>query len=296
MYVSMHSCDRHGQGGSHLATCTFPVYRDYGRPPRDKPFCPFPPSVNKNIDPGATGQPLEYMSYFVDDYLINLSDNQIDTTEFFRQYMAGFVISTRETALSVCRSNFVNSSTCQMILASQIVEGKRTFTGTGLRQNYQNATNCTRLFSEGIKRINGKAVLSYWNAVGCAFQNYTPPWANNFPNCSSINFDADNETFSFVSNSGMMTDVSQITADFSVDGAVRNIFDRTIVNGVSRFGRVHYAPASTQITGATVYYNNQVTCIWLMYVVNYFMFVFAAIPHACCCSKCFPHYLLASLT
>ena len=123
-----------------------------------------------DVNPDDTGEPLEYMSYFVDDYLIDLSDNQIDTTDFFRQYMAGFLISTRETALTVCRSddtNFVNDAMCQMIQATKTVQDKPAFTDTLLRQQYQNATNCTK------RETQNTPVLSYLNAVDCAFEDYT---------------------------------------------------------------------------------------------------------------------------
>jgi len=252
----VHSCDQHGLFGRHLATCTFPLYRNNRRPHEDDVFCPFPPSVDINHN-DAFGQPLEYMSYFVDDHLIDLSDNQIDTTDFFRQYMAGFLISTRETAVSVCRSddtNSVNDAMCQMIQATKTVQDKPAFTDTLLRQQYQNATNCTK------RDTQNTPVLSYLNAVDCAFENYSPPFVNSFPNCLTIDFDVDNQTFTFVSDSGNTTDVSQATAaNFSVDGAVRNKFDVPLIS-MSHFGRVHYTPTSTQITGATVYYNNQVYC------------------------------------
>ena len=258
----MCSCHEHGRAGRHLATCTFPLYRDNENPDSDEVFCPFPPSVNMDIDPDAAGQPLEYMSYFVDDYLLDLSDNQIDTTDFFRQYMAGFLISTRETALSVCRSNdtdSVNDAMCQMILATEIVEDDLAFTDTLGRQQYQNSTNCTIEETDRIQRMDGIRLLNYEDSVNCAFNGYDtsgPLDANDFPNCPNIDFDADNVTnsvFSFVSGNGT-TDISQIEANFSVDGAVRNRFEG--LGG--HFGRVYYAPTSTHITGATVYYNNQV--------------------------------------
>ena len=208
----------------------------------------------------AVGRPLEHMSYFVDDHLIDLSDNVIDTTDFFRQYMAGFLISTRETALSVCRSDdteFANNAMCRMILATEIVEDEQIFTDTVLRQQYQNSTFCTMSASQTIRNMSGIFILNYRDAVDCAFQGYSPPSASSFPNCPTIDFDVDNETFTFVSDSGMTTDISQTAANFSVDGAVRNNFDLPL-GGLSHFGRVYYAPTSTQITGATVYYNNQV--------------------------------------
>jgi len=189
------------------------------------------------------------MSYFVDDYLLHISDNQIDTTDFFRRCMAGFLISTHETALSVCRSNdnFVNSSMCQMILATEIVEKELAFTDTVYRQQYQNSTNCTML------AIQGKHVLTYVDALKCSFDDGDiPPDATSFPFCPDFIFDVDNETFAFVSGNG--TTDAQIATNFSVDGAVRDRFD----GFGGHFGRVHYTPISTQMTGATVYYNNQV--------------------------------------
>ena len=80
----------------HLATCTYPEYRRdvyYG----DTPFCPYPPSVsvNKQLSIRAhQSEPLDMMSYFVDERLIEMADNE-DPVQFFREYMAGFVISKR---------------------------------------------------------------------------------------------------------------------------------------------------------------------------------------------------------
>ena len=266
-YFFASSCNAHGQNGSHLATCTFPSYRNYGSPDDDDEFCPFPPSVN-SINRDSIGQPLEYMSYFVDEHLIDLSDNQIDTTDFFRQYMAGFVISTRETALSVCRSNETtfNSHMCQMIRATVIVEDNPTFIDTLDRQDYQNATNCTMRSSQNIRDTDNIALLTYVDTLNCSFDAYPMLAVNSFPHCP--NFDFDNDTVSFVPVNRPI-DVSQLAAaeGFRVDGAVRNRFEGDGVDGAvhnrsegdSSFGRVHYAPpTSTQITGATVYYNNQV--------------------------------------
>jgi len=235
-------------------------------------FCPFPPSVNKNIDPDASGEPLEYMSYFVDDYLLDLSDNRIDTTDFFRQYMAGFLISTRETALSVCRSDeivSVNNNMCQMILTTEIVEKELAFTSTLDRQQYQGSTSCTMEATERIERMDGIRILNYEDSINCAFDGYNangPLDADNFPNCPNISFNANNvsnSVFSFVPGSGT-TNVSQIDASFSVDGAVRNRFE----GGVGHFGRVHYTPTSTKITGATVYYNNQVHTLLKSFIIT----------------------------
>jgi len=250
----MYSCDQHGRAGRHLATCTFPLYRNYENPDEDEVFCPFPPSVNMDINPNDTGVPLEYMSYFVDNYLLDLSDNQIDTTDFFRQYMAGFLISTRETALSVCRSDnpyFVDNRICQMIRATEIVKEEPVFTQSLQRLNYINSTTCTT------RNLGGIDVLTFQDAVTCSFNGYFQQNAVNFPVCPDFSFDVDNITFSFVADNGMTNDVSQTTAtNFSVDGAVRNNFDGGDED--KHFGRVHYTPNSTEITGATVYYNNQV--------------------------------------
>jgi len=243
------SCQEHGIKGRHLATCTFPAYRNYDNPDADEVFCPFPPSVNRNIDPDASGEPLDYMSYFVDDYLIDLSDNRIDTTDFFRQYMAGFLISTRETAVSVCRSDVpyaTENKMCQMIRATELVEEEPVFNDAFQRLNYIDSTECTR---ESVRNLDNLRVLTYEDAVRCAFEGYTQENAINFPVCPDFRFDFDNTTFTFVSDIGMTNDVS---ANFSVDGAVRNYFE----GGGGHFGRVHHD--SSQITGATIYYNNQV--------------------------------------
>ena len=227
-------------------------------------FCPFPPSVDVTLDinvkdPDTIGQPLDYMSYFVDDYLMNLADNEIDTTDFFRQYMAGFLISTRETALSICRAgniDSVNTDICQMILATELVRNVSTFIDSLPRQDYQRVSNCTKKVSDRIEEMDGIAVLSYQDAVECAFEDFFQPNDTDFPTCTGFTFqvDVDSETFTFVSDN-VDDDVSQIEANFSVDGAVRDHFAE---EGGGHFGRVHYAPTSTQITGATVYYNNQV--------------------------------------
>jgi len=267
----MYSCDQHGQDGRHLATCTFPLYRNNENPDEDDEFCPFPPSVNMDINPNDTGVPLEYMSYFVDDYLLDLSDNRIDTTDFFRQYMAGFLISTRETALSACRSNdttSVNNNICRMSLGTEIVEDNLAFTDTLTRQQYQGSTGCTVNATKIVSRIDGIPILNYEDSINCTFEGYDasgPPNANDFPNCPNIDFIASNITnsvFSFLPGNGTK-DISQSHTSFSVDGAIRNRFE----SGIGHFGRVYYAPTSTQITGATVYYNNQVR---ISNIIHYF--------------------------
>ena len=220
-------------------------------------FCPFPPSVDVTLDiddSDTVGQPLDYMSYFVDNHLIDLSDNKIDTTDFFRQYMAGFLISTRETALSVCRSydtDSINTKICQMILATEIVQDNPVFTESLPRQVYENASNCTK---DAINMRVGLGILSYQAAVGCSLEDsVSRSDTNDLPFCANYTFVIDNDTFSFMSDNGTR-DVSQIVANFSVDGAVRDELEE----GLNHTGRVYYAPTSTQITGATVYYNNQV--------------------------------------
>ena len=130
---------------SHLASCSFPGNTSFSA---DK-FCPYPPSISVTEPlPVMTNnsQPLEYVSYFVDEELIRLADRVFDTSDFFRRYMAGFVISTRENVVSHCGTDYVRNVNdfgkldtkdlmCMMLGFSPIVESDSLFTDTEFRRS-----------------------------------------------------------------------------------------------------------------------------------------------------------------
>ena len=263
--MSAYSCSKHGENQRHLATCTFSETRGNREPDGDDPFCPYPPTVAIDDD---TTKPLDYTSYFVDDHLIRLADRRIDTTDFFRQYMAGFVISKHENSLSVCRTdervNFTmgadaNDVMCMMIGATPIVNSNQAFTNTTFRQQYTNISNCTKEGSGLTRMIHGIPILTHESTVNCAYQNLSMKYvfesgSNRYPECSNIGFDSQSLIFT-VDNSA--TDVStMVDSSFRVSGSARQAAD-ALTDGFY-VGRVYAPISNTQITGATIYYNNQV--------------------------------------
>jgi len=269
--VFVYSCSEHGNDQRHLATCTFSETRRNQQPEEEDPFCPYPPNVAID-DFGNTAKPLDYTSYFVDDYLITLSDRRIDTIDFFRRYMAGFVISKHENSLSVCRTDDrvnstdadANDAMCMMIGATPIVDNDPTFTDTLIRQRYINTSQCTIDGSQVTRMIHGIPILTYGDAVGCVYRDLSVDYvfesgSNRYPDCNNIGFN--NQSFSFTIDSSTTTDVSTMTdSSFRVSGSVRQAAESIADFSSVYFGRVYAPISNTQITGATIYYNNQV-CI-----------------------------------
>ena len=282
---------------SHLASCSFPNTRNNDYFSADN-FCPYPPSISVT-EPlpvmANNSQPLEYMSYFVDEELMRLADKRFDTSDFFRRYMAGFVISKRENAVSHCGTNYVrtiNSTddeldtkdlACLMLGFTPIVESNPLFTDSSFRQpiisNFSQFENCTNNRSrEGI--------------ISCLFLNHLI-WAYRmdsnvkYPNCNNISL---SDAYEVLVDQGVIEHAANISGDFRVDGAVRQVSDylnactnttnttnTTATNGYL-VGR-QYAPL-TEITGATIYYNNQVIICILIITLGVTYYIFSS--HSTC--------------
>jgi len=201
------------------------------------------------------------MTYYVDEHLLRLSNGPVDTTEFFRQYMAGFVISKRESAVSHCASQHVRGTIddvadtrdvmCYMLSVNSLVQNESYFFDSVARQNVINSGNdCLRLSSDYFK------LLTYQDAVECASLDLINQFGSElYPICniavlSGTEFVPGSDTFN----------VSMVEPSFRVDGAVRQASDTHQVGLQDLVGRQYASIRNTEITGVTVYYNNQVNC------------------------------------
>ena len=255
MYFVCHTfqrCQETTLPSEHLATCSYPRTRGTVHY-EDTPFCPYPPSIpiTESLPIEADdSQPLDFMTYYVDEHLLHLSDGRVDTTEFFRRYMAGFVISKRESAVSHCASKHVRDMNndvvdtrdlmCYMLSVNPVVQNESFFFDSVARQNMIDSDN---------------ECLSYQDAVQCASFSLIDQPRSVYPNCSNAmligtNFVPSDDTF----------DASLVEASFRVDGAVRQASDTHEVDQQDLVGRQYATIRNTEITGATIYYNNQVNC------------------------------------
>ena len=253
----------------HLATCTYPFVR-HNIYYEDSPFCPFPPSVSVTKEFPITAnwsEPLDMMSYFVDERLIEMADDG-DPVQFFREYMAGFVVSKRESAVSRCGSIpypgsndiTVNDTMCYMLSTTPVVRTEPIFSDTIERQ--YNLTQCT----------DDGSVISYEGAIFCVspgLSSYTDPNSGQYPICSNTILTSttfgNTEHYS-LSLTNTFTNYTMIDDSFEVDGAIRFSADMVDVPGDQLFGRVHapYDDNNAEVIGATVFYNNQVIMsVWV---------------------------------
>ena len=253
----------------HLASCSFPNTRNNEYFSADD-FCPYPPSISITESLPITAnnsQPLEYMSYFVDEELIRLSDRVFDTSDFFRRYMAGFAISKRENAVSHCGTNYVRNISnivdqldtkdlmCLMLGFTPIVESNQLFTDTEFRRSIiSNLSQVNDCFSDAVMRDQQ---LNYPETISCLFfanliQAYSLNSTVKYPNCNNISL---SDAYEVLVDGGVIEHVANISGDFRVDGAIRQVSDDLNSND-DLVGR-QYA-SLTEITGATIYYNNQV--------------------------------------
>ena len=242
-------------------------------------------------------EPLDLMSYFVDERLMEMADSE-DPVQFFREYMAGFVISKRESAVSHCGSrplseddsdNYVtiDDLMCYMLSTTPVVQNDPVF--TDIIQRHNNLTQCTG---------NGRSVLSYVDAFFCLSPHlsgqYTQSNTSLYPNCNNtILTTMFDDTMLSLTNK--TTDYTMISNSFEVDGLIRQESDSTTIDGVGIVGRLYAPYGGAEITGATVYYNNQVILsLWIIKCINALLLA-VAFPHASCCSECLPYCLPTSL-
>ena len=263
----------------HLASCSFPFTRENRFFSADG-FCPHPPSVSVTETlPITNSRPLDHMSYFVDEYLIDFADNEMDTSDFYRRYMAGFVVSKRETLLTHCGSSYTRSFNmssygsldtqdlmCLMLGFTPIVESTPLFTDTTARQS---------LIAESpqlqtcVQYAEVPGVLDHSQTTDCMYFILAEAYHLNstvkYPYCNSFSFTDD---YNFIVNRSIVSNITDISADFKVDGAIRGSSDIKIVIGPDSVsnpagifndqlvGR-QYSPL-TEILGVTIYYNNEV--------------------------------------
>ena len=275
----------------HLASCSFPNTRNNEYFSAND-FCPYPPSISVT-EPlpvmANNSQPLEYMSYFVDEELMRFADKRFDTSDFFRRYMAGFVISKRENAVSHCGTNYVRTISnsgddldtkdlaCLMLGFTPIVESNPLFTDTEFRQSIRsNLSQADECFSNTVMRDQQ---LSYTETVGCLFfadliQAYSINSTVKYPNCNNISL---SDAYEVLVDRGVIEHAANISGDFRVDGALRQVSDDLGANG-DLVGRQN-APL-TEITGATIYYNNQVIICVLIITLGVTYYIFSS--HSTC--------------
>ena len=270
-------CANTATPANHLATCTYPSTRDNELESNDD-FCPYPPSVRYTEDPITRGEPLDHMSYYMDEYLISLSESdEVDNTvDFFRKYMAGFLISTHETSMSVCGSDYVRDMDdelsadtgdllCTMFGTTPVAREEDYFRDTVNRASTtvnNTATNCA---------IDGPP--SYQAVVDCTVNNlineYPAMNGSRYPECTNVNFQIERNpiadsvinTLRFVTEN-VTTNISRdVEGVFQVDGAIREVASANArpSGSTATLGRRYAGFGNSEIRGATVYYNNQVT-------------------------------------
>ena len=151
---------------------------------------------------------------------------------------------------------------CYMLSTTPVVRTEEIFTDTLGRQG--EFTQCAGYDS---------SVVPYERVVSCLSYDvrntYTQPGTGQYPNCSdtiltSTTFE-DTEHY-MLSLTNTTTDYTMISNSFEVDGEVRSLSDMVELQGEQLFGRLH-APYddNAEVTGATVYYNNQVIMsVWIL--------------------------------
>lgn len=195
----------------------------------------------------------------MDEHLLNVAEDQADSTvEFFRKYMAGFLISTHETSASVCRSDYERGAEnatadtgdllCMMFGVTNAVREDEYFTDTTERQIPENC--------------NGGSISPYFTALSCSLSGLNGQYGNasRYRDCNDVMFMNDTTSISFMLDN-MTTNLANAMNGFQVDGGVRDIVSNfPIPNEASAFGR-QYAEIGSSVMGATIFYNNQVITI-----------------------------------
>ena len=212
---------------------------------------------------------MEYISYYIDEHLLDIADNRIDTVEFFRRYTAGFLISRRESAMSLCGSDYVRGVDnqtadttdliCAMFRTTPLVRTERFFSNSVYRFNSTvNDASCT----------GGSGIPFYSTVVECTIENLTREYLGRarYPECNNISLEISRNLENVVNPLRFViedstTDLSIYNGTiFRVDGVIRETaLSYSAPAGFnSTFGRRHAEFSNSDITGATIYYNNQV--------------------------------------
>ena len=215
----------------------------------------------------------------MDEHLMRLSESdEVDSTvDFFRKYMAGFLISTHETSTSVCGSDYVRDMVdetsadtgdllCTMFGTTPVAREEFYFRNTVYRANTivnNTATSCT---------ISGPP--SYQAVVNCTVGNlideYPAMTRSQYPVCTNVSFQFESNPINDTVINALRFVVNNVTPNishnvegvFQVDGAIREVASANAQrNGNSATLGRRYAEFgnSNTIRGATIYYNNQVT-------------------------------------
>ena len=189
------------------------------------------------------------MSYFVDDHLLEMAENE-GIVEFFRRYMAGFVISKRESAISRCDT--LNDATinitnlmCTMLSGTPVVRNESLFADSIARQGVMDDICFNRsIYPE----------LTYVSTVSCAVNDLSHMYGTNqYPDCNNVMLDGTKLRLELDNT----TNFAMIDNSFEVDGTVKQAIESKRLEGIKLIGRLH-APYNTEMTEATIYYNNQV--------------------------------------
>ena len=211
----------------------------------------------------------------MDEYLIDFADNRIDTSDFFRRYMAGFVISKRENFLTHCGANYSRNISaplssldnkdlmCLMLGYTPIVESTSLFTNTISRQSL------LAKLPQNDACNSAPEQPTYVDTTLCMFSKLIEAYRTNstvkYPSCNSFNL---TEDYVFIVDQSSVRNVTNTSGLFRVDGAVRLGSDFVSTYGPNSYiddsgisenefvGR-QYAPL-TEISGVTIFYNNQV--------------------------------------
>ena len=198
------------------------------------------------------------MSFFVDDHLLEMAEDE-GTVEFFRRYMAGFVISKRESAISHCGTLNDNSNDsisitdlmCSMLSVTPVVRNEPLF-GDSIARQEEMDDNCFSRFI-GLEQ----RPLTYESTVTCSVSNlnymYNFLGPSQYPDCYNVTL----HDTKLLLEQDNTTNFAIIDNEFEVDGAVKQETEFKRLGGIQPIGRMH-APYNTEMTGATIYYNNQV--------------------------------------
>ena len=198
------------------------------------------------------------MNFFVDDHLLEMAEDE-GTVEFFRRYMAGFVISKRESAISHCGALNDNSNNsisitdlmCSMLSVTPVVRNEPLF-GDSIARQEEMDDNCFSRFI-GLEQ----RPLTYESTVTCSVSNlnymYNFLGPSQYPDCYNVTL----HDTKLLLEQDNTTQFALIDNEFEVDGAVKQETESKRLGGIQPIGRMH-APYNTEMTGATIYYNNQV--------------------------------------
>ena len=216
-------------------------------------------------------EPLDLMTYFVDERLMEMAENE-EPDYFFREYMAGFVISKRESLVSHCGAQNISSLKiidgldgtieasrldlrdlmCAMLTTTPVVRTEELFTDSIKRLFFMNSTS--HCFDRSVRQF-----FDYRSTINCLlsdiiYGDYQFLNPSLYPIC--------NDTILNEHKLMLTQDITHamiVSDDFKVDGDIRQTTDDISVDLNPTVARLYAPFGDPEATGATVYYNNQVT-------------------------------------